>query len=165
MSRQMMLRVSPGQCTGCRLCELSCSFHHYGVFRPSVSRVRVLLRGKEGFSFPEVCQKCDEAWCMAICEPGAITRDEVTGVMHVDHEVCTGCRRCVSACRYGGMQFDPTAKRALVCDFCDGDPSCVKNCWPGALEVASASVESQTRAELQAEALQRHAEYTQVAPT
>ncbi len=32
-------------CTGCRTCELACSFKHGGEFNPSISAIKVLEKG------------------------------------------------------------------------------------------------------------------------
>jgi Fe-S-cluster-containing dehydrogenase component len=38
------------KCTGCRSCELACSFHHTSAFQPRVSSIEITNnRGKTGF--------------------------------------------------------------------------------------------------------------------
>ena len=162
MSARKMVVVHPEKCTGCRLCELACSFQHNKVFRPAASRVSVQLLAKDGFSFPELCMKCDDTPCMAICEPKAIAKDPQTGVMHINLADCNGCKRCISACKYGGVEYDYGADKALICDMCDGDPSCVKNCWAGALEIIDIEENPELRATALDEALERHAKYGEV---
>jgi Fe-S-cluster-containing hydrogenase component 2 len=106
--------------------------------------------------------KCDEMHCAAICEPKAITRDEATGVMHIDTAACTGCKRCISACRYGGIAYDWVADKALVCDLCEGDPTCVRNCWSSALSVIDVEDSPDLRTTALEEARYRHETYCQV---
>lgn len=35
------------KCGGCRSCELACSYHHRGLFQPSISSLEVTFRPKE----------------------------------------------------------------------------------------------------------------------
>ena len=35
-------------CTGCRSCELACSYHHQKIFAPSISSIRVKRSEKDG---------------------------------------------------------------------------------------------------------------------
>jgi carbon-monoxide dehydrogenase iron sulfur subunit len=44
-----MLMISADKCTGCRNCELACSMHHEGAFRPDATRVHVYSWEREGF--------------------------------------------------------------------------------------------------------------------
>ena len=37
-----MLMIYPNKCTGCRNCELACSFEKEESFRPGASRIRTL---------------------------------------------------------------------------------------------------------------------------
>ena len=50
----------------------------------------------------------------------------------VDQETCIGCGACVDACPYGMIELGDNEK-AYKCNYCDGDPACVKECQPGAL--------------------------------
>jgi Fe-S-cluster-containing hydrogenase component 2 len=40
------MRFDMDTCGGCRTCEIACSFHHCGEFKPSVSSIKIL--DKEG---------------------------------------------------------------------------------------------------------------------
>ena len=38
-------------CTGCRTCEIACSYHHRGIFSPSISSIEIKDRWKQlGFA-------------------------------------------------------------------------------------------------------------------
>jgi molybdopterin-containing oxidoreductase family iron-sulfur binding subunit len=52
---------------------------------------------------PMVCQQCGEPPCMEVCPTGATTKDEF-GVVHVDPDLCMGCKYCIMACPYGSRQ-------------------------------------------------------------
>jgi carbon-monoxide dehydrogenase iron sulfur subunit len=132
--------VDHEKCTGCRLCEMVCSVKHAGVNSPSHSRIHVIKWPMEGLDLPMLCQQCEEAPCIAICPTDALARDTVLDRVTLDYDLCIGCKMCVTACPFGGMGIDPIAERVIKCDLCDGDPTCVHFCDPGALEFISSSL-------------------------
>ncbi|MBC7075214.1 MAG: 4Fe-4S dicluster domain-containing protein [Syntrophomonadaceae bacterium] len=134
-----VIYVQPEKCTGCRTCELTCSFMHTGTFDPTRSRIAVVGFEKSGFFFPAVCQQCDPAPCMEVCPVGAISRSEATGAMEVNHEVCIRCKMCMIACPFGATFYDAKDNRIIKCDLCGGDPECVKNCPSEALTFSKSS--------------------------
>ncbi len=67
--------IKPERCTGCRVCELECSFTYHKVFNPALSQVRVLETPENGISylinFTEGCRpKC--VICARACAFGAL---------------------------------------------------------------------------------------------
>lgn len=62
-------------CTGCRMCELVCSLHHFGECNTQRSAIRVLTREKDGIALwlPLVCQHCEPALCIEACPTGALS--------------------------------------------------------------------------------------------
>jgi Fe-S-cluster-containing dehydrogenase component len=55
-------------------------------------------------------------------------------VIRVNEKKCNGCLWCLGACPFGAISLDPEKKTVAVCDYCDGDPECVKYCpFDGAL--------------------------------
>lgn len=133
-----VLFVEPEKCTGCRTCELICSFTHVGEFNPLRSRVSVVSFEKTGFSFPTVCQQCSVAACMQVCPVGAITKDQLTGAMKVNDKTCLRCKMCTIACPFGATFYDGEHDAIIKCDLCDGDPECVKFCPSGAISYREA---------------------------
>ena len=152
-----MIAIEEDRCTGCRLCELACSYRHEGVFQPSTARVRVRLFSKDGHSFPQLCLQCPDAPCLNVCKQAAISRDPEAGTTDIDNELCTGCKQCLSVCPYGGMAFSPTARKAVVCDLCQGDPACVQYCFAGALSWIDAESCGGKKTELLQDAASRQA--------
>lgn len=129
-----MLIVNAKRCTGCRLCELACSYKHSSIFRPSVSRIKVKLFSKEGISIPIVCLQCKECYCIDACKSEAIHKNQQTGAIEISLPKCTGCKACLIACPFGGMSYDRDLNKAIVCDLCHGDPECIKYCFSKAIE-------------------------------
>ena len=127
MGKKLMI-VDPQKCTGCRNCELVCSVKHNGVSNPSLARIHIVKWDNEGFYMPMRCQHCSDAPCMAVCPKDAIYRDEEMDSVRIDHDLCIGCKMCVSACPFGAMGWDPKRARVFKCDLCHGDPQCVRFC-------------------------------------
>lgn len=128
-----MLVFDPKKCTGCRLCELACSFRMEGEFNPTRSRVQVAIFDEEAFYTPLSCFQCDEAWCRHACPAAAITRDPALLREVVNPVRCVGCRICTLACPFGQVMYNAATGKVYKCELCDGDPACVKFCPTGAL--------------------------------
>ncbi|MEE9224050.1 MAG: 4Fe-4S dicluster domain-containing protein, partial [Thermoplasmata archaeon] len=107
-----------GLCTGCRACELACSFKKEEVFSPIKSRVRVVKIDEEGVDVPVGCEHCDDAPCIAVCPVDALYEDSETGAVLINHDTCIGCRLCIPACPFAAISHDPVAKRVYKCDMC-----------------------------------------------
>jgi carbon-monoxide dehydrogenase iron sulfur subunit len=127
------LRIEPEKCTGCKQCELACSWVQTGTFQPSRSLIRVHVFDEQASYAPYACLQCDEAWCMHACPVNAIDVDEATGAKIVIDEACVGCKLCVIACPFGTIFFDKQAETAAKCDLCAGDPACAHACPTGAI--------------------------------
>jgi Fe-S-cluster-containing hydrogenase component 2 len=131
---QKMILVDQEKCTGCRQCEMVCSVFHEGVSNPTRSRIHIIKWDMQGFYLPMVCQQCEQAPCMSVCPVNAICREEELSRVVVDDEVCIKCKLCLVVCPFGGMGYDIVANRVIKCNFCDGDPECVRFCDTGALQ-------------------------------
>lgn len=128
-----VLDVTITRCVGCRLCEQWCSYYHHGVVSPAKARIRV-LRDLEGEKdIPLVCHQCMFPLCIKACPVAALCRDEKTGAISVNHEVCVGCGMCVDACPHGAIGVEPEGY-PIICDLCGGQPQCVSHCPEGAIK-------------------------------
>lgn len=131
-----MIIVQEYKCTGCRACEFACSFKQKQFFHYNYSLIRVIKNKKmEGFFIPILCFHCDEMYCAKECPTDAIKRDSKTGLVTLDKQLCNGCGSCLDLCPWSAPIIDDVEGVAKICDFCQGDPLCVKFCSPGALLV------------------------------
>jgi len=122
------IKVNPDTCTGCRYCEVACSFAKEKHCRPAVSRIKVHKDEANGVDRPVVCRQCAEPACAAICPVGALVRNSTAGIVEYDRDLCVGCRACVAACPFRAIRYWPEDNKILKCDLCVGDPACVRYC-------------------------------------
>ena len=147
------------RCVGCNACTTICKAEHGTP--PRVTRAKVMRKevgqypNVRRLSLPMLCMHCEDPPCVKACPSGATKRDEKTGVVTADKNVCVGCRACVMACPYGaryyreddegyfgGLTPYEKVKYAQMpsgvvdkCDFCvetrlskGQQPACVQNC-------------------------------------
>ncbi|MBN2239042.1 MAG: 4Fe-4S dicluster domain-containing protein [Dehalococcoidales bacterium] len=124
------------KCNGCNECEKACALFHEGVDNPARSRIRVIKREAEEAFIPVTCQQCKNAPCLEGCPVKAISRDPELNRVMVNQDICIGCKTCVTICPFGAMSFNTMTQQVMKCDFCDGDPECVKVCEPRAIRYA-----------------------------
>ena len=125
---QRSLNIDPGKCTGCRQCEMACSYENEGVFNPSKSRIRVFTFDAEARFVPYTCTQCAEAWCMQACPVDAIKVNALTGAKEVHSELCVGCKVCTIACPFGTINYNASSGKVMKCDLCQGSPACASAC-------------------------------------
>ena len=133
-----VLQIHPDRCTGCKQCELACSWVQTGTFQPSRSLIRVHVFDEQASFAPYTCFQCTEAWCMQACPVNAIDVEPDTGAKVVLDDVCVGCGLCVIACPFGTMFFDRGSHTAEKCDLCADDPACAHACPTQAIEYVEA---------------------------
>ncbi len=129
--RPPRMLVDVDSCSGCRSCELACSWQKQRVYDPCQSRIQVDKDERKGLDRPVICRQCGVARCVQACTHGALSRNESTLAIAVDDSACTGCGDCVEACTFSAIRL--RHGRAVVCDLCHGDPACVSVCVTGAL--------------------------------
>jgi len=135
--------VDIDKCTGCRRCEVACSFFRENECNPAKSRIHVLSWARECLDIPIYCVQCTKPACKAVCPVNAITVNEKTGTVLIDDDLCIGCRMCMVACPIGAISLDAVCRKMLKCDLCegrDGKPKCVEYCEPKALRYVPAII-------------------------
>lgn len=113
-------------CTGCRMCEMSCSLHHESLVNREWGRIRVHRKDMEHY-VPVVCNQgvsCNKE-CAEVCPVGCI-REVSSEAIEVVREECIGCGDCVEACPFDAIHMRDGI--AFKCNLCEGDPTCVKFC-------------------------------------
>jgi Fe-S-cluster-containing dehydrogenase component len=125
------------KCTGCKLCELVCSYYHNGLFKTSISRIHIFNDVFSGFNKADICRQCIEPQCYHKCPINAIYIDENTGARIIDGEKCDGCGVCANSCIFNEekhvIKYDQDKKVFIKCDLCNGNPKCVEWCVTKAL--------------------------------
>lgn len=141
------------KCTGCRTCETSCvaynfsnkkGYENYGIVNPKNANIRVHTFNPD-LDIPSTCSGCPDTPCITACPvtidstsgEKALYLNKKTSAIAVHEEECIGCGKCAKACeseRTGVIRMHEERKLPVgLCTYCDGDPSCVKNCPYGAL--------------------------------
>jgi len=128
------LFVDINRCTGCDLCALTCSFVKEKTYSYGKSRVWVVKDESRALGIPVVCEQCEDAPCVAACPTKALVKEIETGIVKLNGDRCIGCKECMWICPFGAILIDPKKGVAIKCDLCDGDPACVKVCYPRALQ-------------------------------
>lgn len=140
---QMAFFFDMTSCTGCRCCQVACKEAHdlpVGVFFRTVSDF-------EGGLFPHVwaaslssgCNHCDDPQCMKNCPVAAYTKQEGSGIILQDVEMCIGCKKCIQTCPYDAPAYNPVDDTVRKCDACATSvlagfqPACVASCSTRAL--------------------------------
>lgn len=123
--------VDSEKCSGCRVCEIACSFAHERVFDSSMARMKIEMSNNGKLFIPRVCTLCYS--CVGVCPEGALKVNSKTGAVEVSPELCKNCGICISVCPAGVLKL--VNGKPLLCDLCNGLPECVKWCSRSALKV------------------------------
>ena len=94
---------------------------------------------------PLSCQQCEEAPCKKACLINAIDKDETTGAMLINENVCIRCRMCLLFCPFGAIGQDPDTLIMIKCDLCGGDPKCVQWCPNDAITYEEAQITAERK--------------------
>ena len=124
-----MITLDVSKCSGCRRCEVNCSFFHSGRVGRNGSRIKVVKIEDQGIDVPVVCQQCQEHYCIK-CPESAIAIGRM-GEIIVSPTLCTACGTCEAQCPIGAIEL--YNEIPYVCDLCGGDPRCVRECNLGAI--------------------------------
>ena len=109
------MAIDLARCIGCHTCATACKMANNLPKNVHFNRVRTVggdsmdtAAGEYGantMSFlPVQCQHCENPACLDVCPTGATTKDEETGIVSVDSELCIGCESCIKACPYEGVR-------------------------------------------------------------
>lgn len=140
------------RCIGCRTCVFACkdlndlntdfTFRHVYEYEGGTWMQDGDAWMPDMFSYhvSQTCNHCDGPACIKVCPTGAMHKDEETGLVIVDADVCIGCGYCHMACPYNSPQVDRSKGVSVKCDGCisrvrEGrQPVCVESCSLRCLE-------------------------------
>lgn len=106
------------RCIGCRTCVFACkdlndlntdfTFRHVYEYEGGTWMQDGDAWMPDMFSYhvSQACNHCDDPACIEVCPTGAMHKDEETGLVVVDADVCIGCGYCHMACPYNSPQVD-----------------------------------------------------------
>ncbi len=124
------IRVSPGKCSGCRLCMQICAISHYDEINPRKASLRIEAKFPvPGQYKPHVCSQCGK--CMETCPEDAIFRRE-DGAYIVLKDKCTNCGECIAVCVPNVIFQHRDVEHVIICDNCF---KCTELCNTGAITV------------------------------
>lgn len=139
-----MIVFDPTRCTGCKTCEMVCSFKNDQIFSRSRARIRNFRDLNQSFFVSLTCLQCEDPPCVKTCPTMALSKEN--GLVRIDSSRCIGCKMCMLTCPFSAISFDQDKGLAIKCELCDDDPECVAFCPSGALqyrEIDTAKVEKQ----------------------
>jgi carbon-monoxide dehydrogenase iron sulfur subunit len=134
------LLVDLTKCTGCEACVDACSGRTTNQYSERRSKVHLRKDESRTVFIPLICEHCAQHPCVEACPVEAIRYNERNGIFKVVDAECTGCGACAEACPYQGIVM--TSEKALKCDLCEGDPLCVKFCFPGAIRWVEVDIDT-----------------------
>ncbi|MEW5759356.1 MAG: 4Fe-4S dicluster domain-containing protein, partial [Candidatus Thermoplasmatota archaeon] len=109
------LYADPLRCTGCRICELVCSFTKEKVLSHSHSRIKVVREYE--IDKPISCRNCEKPKCLEVCPKKAIRKDIEKAQNIIIEEKCNGCGKCLEACPFGAIVFLSKKNIVAKCDL------------------------------------------------
>jgi Fe-S-cluster-containing hydrogenase component 2 len=133
-----MISVDISKCSGCKRCEVNCSFYRSGKTGRALSRISVVKLEEIGIDYPLLCPSCKEKFCTQ-CPEGAIQVGDL-GQIIVSPTLCNACGACERLCPIGAIEL--REEIPYVCDLCGGEPKCIQECNLGALSFEPESKET-----------------------
>jgi anaerobic carbon-monoxide dehydrogenase iron sulfur subunit len=132
MKMEKVIVIDARKCTGCKTCEMVCSFSNEQAFSRHKARIRNFGDLRNAFFASITCMQCENPPCAKVCPSGALFKQG--GTVKVDGPRCIGCKLCILACPFGNLHLDGEKGTSFKCELCSGHPECVAYCPTGALQ-------------------------------
>ncbi len=142
--RGKVLIVDSERCTGCLECAVACSVVHTCDIDLERAHIKIWRTAEERY-VALTCHHCETPSCAEACPTKACHIETETRRVVIDVKKCIGCRTCVVACPFGHAHYDPVARLSVKCDYCDGDPACVRACEAKAIIYVASDESSLSR--------------------
>jgi Fe-S-cluster-containing hydrogenase component 2 len=113
---------------------------HFGVTNPLKSRIRISRDDEKQIDSAIYCHQCPNAPCIEACDYEALSKESITGAIHVEEDNCVACRKCIEECPYDVPIMHPSEEYILICDLCSGNPECVNICPENAIQYFNSEV-------------------------
>ena len=116
------IKVDKEKCSGCHLCEMTCSLFHLGVINIEKSAIYI-EKDDLGASLnrPVVCRQCKEMKCLQ--------REETTEEVEKRKFIWNKVR--AKRCPFNALSV--LEENAYHCNLCGGHPECIRVCTPKAI--------------------------------
>ena len=134
------------KCTGCNACQIACSIENEVGLPLNWRQVNTFNEPRHPeisyFHLSTACNHCLDPPCLKYCPALAIFKDQNTGAVIIDQDLCIGCKYCSWVCPYDAPTFNSSTKMMEKCTFClhrleeDLLPACVTLCPTTALQMA-----------------------------
>lgn len=152
MTNQLGFYFDQRHCIGCKTCQTACKDKNGLKVGQLFRKVSEITGGtyihKAAAVVPDVyafwlsisCNHCIDPACAKICPVGALQKRSEDGIVMLNQEICIGCRRCIKACPYGSLLYNPDTRKVGKCDFCLDElaagrqPVCISACPVRALD-------------------------------
>lgn len=131
-------------CIGCKVCQIACKDINGLEVGTDFRHVEYTEEGK--FPNPKFyylsmsCNHCENPACVPVCPVDALKKDEETGLVLHDEDLCIGCRTCENVCPYGAIHYIEEKEKIGKCDGCyeivknGEEPACVAGCLTRTLD-------------------------------
>lgn len=126
-----VILIDENKCTGCMLCAIACSIAHAGDI--DLKRSHIKVWHSDALHVPLTCHHCETPSCVLACPTRTCRQDLEGRRVIIDANRCIGCRACNVACPFSHAHYDRVARVSTKCDYCDGEPECVRVCEAGAI--------------------------------
>ena len=133
------------KCTGCNACQIACSIENEVILPLNWRQVHTFNIQKQPdipvFNISIACNHCQDAPCLKYCPTLAISKNETTGAVLINEELCIGCKYCSWVCPYDAPVFNSAVGIMEKCTFCNHrleenlEPACVTLCPTSALQL------------------------------